>query len=98
MNPQRLVALIALVVVTILGSGARPRRHERRPVGVSKGYLLTGGYVASGSISPKARTPSMRPVSRLSTIHIHNVPIDADIVAAYMYFETITEIARLSDQ
>ena len=71
----------------------------------AKGYLITGNYVASGVDLTEQANPVDQNGMSTGTIHIARctaavtfncVPQDADIVAAYLYFETITRTADLS--
>src|SRR4029077_10927283 len=102
-TPRRLFLLGALALLALTGAGvhasppappAPPATSDALPY--SKGYLITGDYVASGV----NLTPQDNPIDQngfsTGTIHVSGVPADADIVAAYMYFETITLAANLS--
>ena len=56
----------------------------------SAGFLVTGDYVVGGvDLNPNVNMPD--PVTGLATgtISIAGVPTDADIVGAYLYWETI---------
>jgi hypothetical protein len=63
----------------------------------SKGFLLTGNYIASGVDLTEQANPIDANGFSTGTIHINGVPADADIVAAYLYWETITVTSNLSD-
>ena len=55
----------------------------------STGYLVTGNYIAAGvDLTPQANPPDTNGMST-GTIHVSGVPANADIVAAFLYFETI---------
>src|SRR5436190_805431 len=97
MNPQRLVALVGLAVVAILGSGRTPAAMTGYALPYARSYLLTGGYVANGVDLTEQNNPVDANGFSTGTIHISGVPADADIVAAYMYFETVTLTSALSD-
>src|SRR5215470_15244126 len=62
----------------------------------AKGFLLTGNYVASGIDLTEQANPIDANGFSTGTIHINGVPADADIVAAYLYWETITLTADRS--
>src|SRR2546422_4464815 len=93
---HRLVTLIGLAFATILGSGSAPSANSGDALPYSKGFLVTGNYLASGVDLNETDNPI--DVNGFSTgvIHIKGVPADADIVAAYLYFETITMTSALS--
>ena len=60
------------------------------PLSYSGGFLVTGDYVASGVDLHEDTNPVDAEGLATGTIHISGVPQDADIVAAYLYWETIT--------
>jgi hypothetical protein len=62
----------------------------------SKGFLLTGNYVAGGVDLTEQTNPIDANGFSTGTIHMSGVPADADIVAAYLYWETITLTASLN--
>jgi hypothetical protein len=72
----------------------------------ARGYLLTGNYVASGVDLTELANPVDQNGFSTGTIHITKcnqpavvfncVPADADIVAAYMYWEAIVDTGNLS--
>jgi hypothetical protein len=63
----------------------------------SKGFLITGGYVASGVDLTEQANPIDANGLSTGTIHMNGVPADADIVAAYLYWETITMTSERSE-
>src|SRR5262245_51512053 len=92
------LSLVTLAWLAFTGAGihaAPPPPPDALPY--SKGYLITGNYVASGVNLTDQNNPVDPDGFSTGTIHISGVPADADIVAAYMYFETITLAAELSE-
>ena len=97
-------ALIAIGLAfsfTQLGSGA----EILDPLPYSRGYLLTGNYVVSGVDLTEQQNPPDSNGMSTGTINITKcsptvttncVPADADIVAAYMYWEAIIPTATPS--
>jgi hypothetical protein len=64
------------------------------PLPFSKGFLVTGGY-AVGSVDFTSGTASGGFVT--GTINMSGVPANADIVAAYLYWQTIaTDVSQVS--
>ena len=62
----------------------------------SAGYLVTGNYVEGAvDLSEQSNPPDQDGLST-GVIHISGVPTDAEIVAAYLYFEVITPTADFS--
>src|SRR5262249_39182176 len=55
------------------------------PLPFSKGFLVTGDYVVAGVDLPKANASG--------TITIAGVPDNADIISAYLYWETTSSVA-----
>ena len=99
---QKVAVLVSLAFVFLaqsVGQAAPPNKKTPQPVDAlpySRGFLITGGYVAGGvDLTPQANPVDVNGFST-GTIHINSVPPDADIVAAYLYFETITMTSALS--
>ena len=71
------------------------RAQTADPLSYSFGYLVTGDY-AVGSVDLHQSTNPVDVNTGLATgtISINGVPEDADIVAAYLYWETITLTAN----
>src|SRR5256885_16492226 len=88
------VAFAAFAFTCTLGVSAA---RAADPLQYARGYLLTGNYVAAGvDLTPQSNPADKNGLST-GTIHINGVPADADIVAAYLYFETVTYKSSLSD-
>jgi hypothetical protein len=95
-----LLALFGSFVLTQVGGQAL---EAVDPLPYARGYLLTGNYVASGIDFTEALNPPNADGLSTGTIHITKcappavvfncVPDDADIVAAYLYWETIVPTA-----
>src|SRR5580765_2305333 len=54
------------------------------PLPYSKGFLVTGNYVVAGVDLPKANGSG--------TITVAGVPDNADIISAYLYWETTSSV------
>src|SRR5262252_1560146 len=54
------------------------------PLPYSKGYLVTGNYVVAGVDLPKANASG--------AITVSGVPDNADIISAYLYWETTSSV------
>ena len=91
-----LVVRAAFIVVCVLGiNSVKAAAADALPY--ARSYLITGNYVASGvDFTSQVNPPDVHGIAT-GTIHISGVPKDADIIAAYLYFETITYTASLSD-
>jgi hypothetical protein len=96
-----LIAAALAVSFTQMGSGA----EILDPLPYSRGYLLTGNYVVSGVDVTEQQNP--QDVNGLSTGEIHIakctstvttncVPSEADVVAAFLYWEAIIPTAAPS--
>src|SRR6185295_4797401 len=89
-----LAAVAATVMVSAL---AEKTVQAADALPYARGYLLTGNYVASGVDLTPQSNPADNQGLATGTIHISGIPPDADIVAAYLYYETLTYSASLSD-
>ena len=93
--------LVVAGLVSVLGQphayadDDRDDHHDALPY--SKGFLLTGNYVVGSVDLSEQNNPVDSHGFSTGTIHMSGIPADADIVAAYMYFETITLKSALSD-
>jgi hypothetical protein len=79
-----LLSLVALAWLALSGAGihaAPAPPSDALPY--SKGYLITGNYVASG-VDLTNDNPVDQNGFSTGTIHIRGVPADSDIVAAYI--------------
>jgi VCBS repeat-containing protein len=94
-----LFALVALALLALSGRAgiraASPPTTDALPY--AKGFLVTGNYVASGVDLTEQANPIDQNGFSTGTIHMSGVPADADIVAAYLYWETITLTADRSE-
>jgi hypothetical protein len=88
-KPVGLVITLIVLLTQIVGHAA-PRNSELR---YSRGFLVTGNYtVGSVDLHEDTNPPDGDGLST-GTIQISGVPGEADIVAAYLYWETITPTA-----
>jgi hypothetical protein len=81
-------ARAARAIVVALGLAvlfAQLHGHAQVPDALpySEGYLITGNYVVGGI--------DLQGQNTTGTIHMSGVPADADILAAYLYWETIAD-------
>jgi hypothetical protein len=79
-------ALLVLLLFAQIGGQAQ----VSGPLPYSRGFLITGNYVVSGIDLTEARNPPDVNGMATGTIHMSAVPPDGDIVAAYLFWETIT--------
>src|SRR5712691_3115573 len=79
--------VVSVVAITCAASSAAVYA-DTDPLPYSKGYLLTGGY-AVGGVDVSSVTASGGFVT--GTIPMSGVPANADIVAAFLYWETISQ-------
>src|SRR4051812_4911869 len=81
-----LVAFTAFAILCATGArSARAADGDALPY--AKGYLLTGNYVAGGvDLAPQSKGNGFL----TGTIPMSGVPANADILAAYLYWETIS--------
>src|SRR5215217_4941011 len=88
----RTLATIALVLLmTQMVGRAAPVPSQLH---YSRGFLVTGNYVVGGVDLTETANPIVNGFST-GTIQVGNsVPANADIVAAYLYWETITLTAN----
>ncbi len=80
-------ALLALGCAAVFAQAPARAQSATDALPFANGFLVTGNYVVAGVDLPKDGGPG--------TIHLGNdaVPADADIIAAYLYWETITRSA-----
>ena len=98
-----IAAFVAMVIGLALAQshgqaqGRRPPPEPPDALPYAGGYLVTGNYVVGGVDLTDQANPA-DPVTGLSEgiIHMHGVPRDATIVAAYLYWETITVASDLT--
>src|SRR5262245_19149854 len=79
-----LFSLVTLAWLAFTGAGVHAQPPPPDALPYSKGYLITGNYVASGVNLTDQDNPVDPNGFSTGTIHISGVPADADIVAAYM--------------
>ncbi len=88
---RKRAAMLALVVAVLcaqtVGYATNPPPSDALPY--STGYLITGNYIAAGVDLTPLQNP---PVNGLATgtISVSGVPANADIVAAFLYYEAIS--------
>src|SRR5215831_3240735 len=97
-------SVVTLAWLTSTGAGIHAAPPPPDALDYAKGYLITGNYVASGvDLTEQANPVDVNGMST-GTIHIARctgtvtfncVPQDADIMSAYLYFETITLTSNL---
>ncbi|HWK09178.1 MAG TPA: hypothetical protein VNR64_03955, partial [Vicinamibacterales bacterium] len=85
--------LCAVAVTAFLSIGLAPSLAtaavDPYPLKYSNGFLVTGDYVVGGvDFTPQANRPDATGLAS-GTITIGGVPTDADVVAAYLYWEVI---------
>ncbi|MGH9201938.1 MAG: hypothetical protein ACRD2A_11965, partial [Vicinamibacterales bacterium] len=94
---KRIVAAVLLgagLVVFFAQTGGHAQASDA--LTYSGGFLVTGNYVVGGiDLTEQSNPPDQNGFST-GTIQMSGVPADADIVAAYLYWEAITLTADLS--
>jgi hypothetical protein len=93
-----LVGAVVLAAVLVLPVAQAPAHAQNADASLSysAGYLITGNYVDGAvDLTSQANPPDADGFST-GTIHISGVPTDAEILAAYVFFEAITPTADLS--
>ena len=86
---------IAVVVTFVLLLGQQHGRGEPGDALLySAGYMVTGNYVVGGVNLTEQDNPIDGQGFSKGTINISGIPPEADIVAAYLYWETITYTAN----
>ena len=85
--------LFALLAAAVFGTAPRARTAAPEALPFAKGFLVTGGYtVGSVDLAPASGGNGYL----TGTISLGGVPAGADVVAAYLYWETIsTSIAQV---
>jgi hypothetical protein len=86
-------AVSALVIALIFGQSGSHAQTSPGPLPYSRGLLVTGDY-AIGGINVTGSTENGLATG---TISLSGVPLNAEILAAYLYWETITTIADPSE-
>jgi hypothetical protein len=85
----RVSAFAALMLLAPAGAYAQLASASANALPYSKGFLVTGDYVVGGvDLTPQANPADVNGVAT-GTISISDVPADADIVGAYLYWEEI---------
>jgi len=84
--------VLSLLLLLLFQTGGRAAAVEN-PLPFAMGFLVTGDYVAAGVNLTEQDNPVGPDGLSVGTINISGVPADADIVAAYMDYETITYTA-----
>src|SRR5262245_58718452 len=82
--------LIALLILVLASQTAGRAAAVENPLPFAMGFLVTGDYVAAGVNLTEQDNPAGPDGLSTGTITIGGVPENADILAAYLYFETIT--------
>jgi len=78
----------ALVLIAATAAHAQQAASNVNPLPYSKGYLVTGDYVAAGvDLTPQGSPPVNGFAT--GTITIAGVPANADIVGAFLYWEQV---------
>jgi len=81
------------IALVLLFSQMGGRAQTADPLSYSGGFLLTGNYVTGVVDLHEGSNPPDSEGLSTGTISIAGVPTDADIVAAYLAWETITPTA-----
>jgi len=82
---RRCVVLVAVVVAAMWTTQPQVSTQGTLALPFSKHFLVTGNYVV-GSVDLAPTSQSMGQIT--GTIPISGVPADAEILAAYLYWET----------
>lgn len=105
---RKMIAVVLMVTGLALSLAQLTGRAESTETDLpyARGYLLTGNYVANGIDLTENANPVDQDGFSTGTVHIAKcnpptvvfncVPADADIVAAYMYWEAIVANGDLS--
>ena len=90
---RRAVALVSLASVTVFAQSAGMAQQGGGSPGdalpYSRGFLITGDY-ATGGVDLREETHIIQNGFSTAPISMGGVPPNADILAAYVYWETIT--------
>jgi hypothetical protein len=90
---MRAVKLTLGLVLLVTQAGTYAQVAESQALPYSRGYLVTGNYVAGGvDLTEELNPPDVNGFST-GIIAMSGLPADADIVAAYLYWETIAPTA-----
>ena len=90
---RKLAGLGVVVLMMLSQTAGRAENHDQ--LDFRRGFLITGNYVAGGVDLTENAHPIVDGFST-GTIPISGVPAEADIVAAYLFWETITLQSDLS--
>jgi Bacterial cadherin-like domain len=84
---------LAFLLVLLFAQTSGQAQPVSGPLPYSRGFLVTGNYVVSGIDLTESRNPPDMAGMSSGVIHMAGttaVPADADIVGAYLFWETIT--------
>ncbi|MBZ5558861.1 MAG: hypothetical protein LAO77_16440 [Acidobacteriia bacterium] len=88
-------ALLALgIAVLFAQSGGQAQSQPPNALPFSKSFLVTGNYVVGGADFDNGSRSGFV----TGTIAMRGVPANADILAAFLYWETLTNSPNLKDQ
>ena len=90
MNMKRTLpgTLLVVLVLLLAQAGGRAQSVVSDPLKYANGFLVTGNYVVGGVDLTKDVNVPMGGFAT-GVINISGVPANADILAAYLYWETI---------
>ena len=94
-RPGRLLVVAAIALLALLAQTSG-RAAPGDVLSYSGGLLVTGNYVVSTTDLTEQANPIDQDGFSTGTLPVSGVPADADIVAAYLYWETITLAADLN--
>ena len=90
---RKIAAIFCLTAPVLLAASAARAQSATgsnvNPLPYSKGFLVTGDYVAAGIDLTSQANPADATGFATGAISISGVPADADIVGAYLYWEEI---------
>ncbi len=91
------VALAVVAAGLVLSLTTRGRALAGDALPYTRGYLVTGDYVVGGvDLTEEANPPGTDGMSTGAVIQMTGVPANADILAAYLFWETLTLEAQPS--
>ncbi len=89
--PQSLAkAGLALLLVLLFAQAGGRAQAVDAPLPYTKGFLVTGNYVVGGVDLTETANPIDVDGFSTGEIVMSDVPDNADIVAAYLFWETLT--------